>query len=137
MAPILRIHHHPSCGPTLERKEGNRRKKQAIGEQTQPVAAGKADKEEQDQQNIATLCWGCNQTGHRKRDCWINPWKGPAAEKNWDAQRSLRGALLAISTHPQDEPTVPVVIDSTVHPFMVDTGATYSGIGKKGLGSPL
>ncbi len=45
--------------------------------------------------------------------------------------------LIAISTHHQGDPTIPVVTDSIVHPFMVDTGATYSCIGKKGSGLPL
>lgn len=45
--------------------------------------------------------------------------------------------LPVISVDPQQEPIVPVVIDSTVHPFMIDTGATYSCIGNKGSKLPL
>nr|XP_033494259.1 uncharacterized protein LOC117264429 isoform X1 [Epinephelus lanceolatus] len=43
----------------------------------------------------------------------------------------------AISLQSQDEPIIPVVIHDREYPFMVDTGATYSCIGKEGSRFPL
>ncbi|XP_077352255.1 uncharacterized protein LOC144001641 [Festucalex cinctus] len=43
----------------------------------------------------------------------------------------------AVTRQPQDEPTVPVVIEGSEHDFMVDTGATYSCVGSSGLKLPL
>ncbi|KAL7405155.1 hypothetical protein ABVT39_024601, partial [Epinephelus coioides] len=45
--------------------------------------------------------------------------------------------LPAISLQSHEEPIVPVVIHDREYPFMVDTGATYSCIGKEGSGFPL
>ncbi|KAL7383993.1 hypothetical protein ABVT39_022082 [Epinephelus coioides] len=42
-----------------------------------------------------------------------------------------------ISLQPHDEPTIPVVIHEQAYPFMVDTGATYSCIGKEDSTLPL
>lgn len=45
--------------------------------------------------------------------------------------------LPAISLQSHDEPIIPVVIQDREYPFMVDTGATYSCIGKEGSRIPL
>lgn len=45
--------------------------------------------------------------------------------------------LPVISVHPQEEPTIPVIINKQEHAFMVDTGATYSCIGKRDSNLPL
>lgn len=42
-----------------------------------------------------------------------------------------------ISLQPHDEPTVPVVTHEQAYPFMVDTGAAYSCLGKEGSELPL
>ena len=42
-----------------------------------------------------------------------------------------------ISSQPHEEPTIPVLIQDREHSFMVNTGATYSCIGKDGSGLPL
>ena len=42
-----------------------------------------------------------------------------------------------ISQHPQEETTIPVIIAHHEHPFMVDTGITYSCIGKQDPSLPL
>ncbi|XP_055368609.1 uncharacterized protein LOC129604800 [Betta splendens] len=41
------------------------------------------------------------------------------------------------SSKTQHEPTIEITIQDTKHRFMVDTGATYSCIGKEGAGLPL
>ncbi|XP_046894207.1 uncharacterized protein LOC124479489 [Hypomesus transpacificus] len=42
-----------------------------------------------------------------------------------------------ISLQPREEPTIPVTVQGREHAFMVDTGATYSCIGKNGFNLPL
>lgn len=42
-----------------------------------------------------------------------------------------------LSQDPRETPVIPVIIDQKVHEFMVDTGATYSCIGKQGSSLPL